>query len=401
MYYDPRMNRKLRDGAEGGHGAGVAQHRRAAAMAATGLALLALAGCHAKVPAAAPPALVVAAVVHPREGGSDGQPIRYPVEVASRYSTALSFRVAGKIVERQVRLGDSVHKGQVIARLDAVDAQRNAASAQAAADSADHRLVFARQQLDRDRAQSAGNLIAANQLEQTQDAYAAASAAREQAAAQRTIAFNSLAYNTLAVDHDGVITSENADTGQVVAAGQTVYGFAWSGDTDVNLDAAASDLGRIQIGQAATVVFPALPGVKFAARVREVAPAADSQSRTYRVKLTLAAPGTAVRLGMTGDATLAPLPTGPAGAADPSFEVPATAIFHRGKEPAVWVLRPTDSTLELRAVTVRSYGERSAIIGGGLHDGETVVLAGVHTVFMGQHVTATQPLFADESQASP
>ena len=104
-------------------------------------------------------------------------------------------------------------------------------------------------------------------------------------------------YNTLAADHDGVITSENADTGQVVSAGQAVYGLAWSGDMDVTLDAAASDLGRISIGQAANVTFPALPGRGFDARVREITPAADPQSRTYRVKLTLTQPGRPCGLG--------------------------------------------------------------------------------------------------------
>src|SRR6202035_2090228 len=117
---------------------------------------------------------------------------------------------------------------------------------------------------------------------------------------------NTLQYNALIADHDGVITSENADTGQVVSAGQAVYGLAWTGDTDVILDAAAGDLGRIAVGPAAGVTFPALPGRRFEARVREVAPAADPQSRTYRVKLTLTEqPGAdAVRLGMTGDAVL-------------------------------------------------------------------------------------------------
>src|SRR6202043_1802696 len=132
-------------------------------------------------------------------------------------------------------------------------------------------------------------------------------AAREQSAAQLVVARNTLRYNTLVVDHDGVITSENADTGQVVAAGQAIYGLAWSGDTDVTLDAAASDLGRIAVGQTASVTFPALPGRRFDARVREITPAADPQSRTYRVKLTLAQPGQVVRLGMSGDAILSPV----------------------------------------------------------------------------------------------
>jgi RND family efflux transporter MFP subunit len=343
--------------------------------------------------------MVVASPLHSLAATQAGESIRYPVEVAARYSNAMSFRVAGKLIERNVRLGDSVRKGQVIARLDPVDAEKQEVSAQAALDAADHRLVFAKQQLERDQAQSAQNLIAANQLEQTQDAYAAALAGRAQSAAQQVVARNALQYTTLVADHDGLITSENADTGQVVSAGQAIYGLAWSGDIDVNLDAAAGDLSRIAVGQTAQVTFPALPGHAFEARVRELSPAADPQSRTYRVKLTLTQPGTAVRLGMTGDATLAP--STPGNTADaPAFKVPATAIFHRGRDPAVWVIRPGDSTLELRPVTVGSYGESAVLVTGGLKDNENIVLAGVHTVYAGQQVTPVKPLFDGESEVA-
>jgi RND family efflux transporter MFP subunit len=164
----------------------------------------------------------------------------------------------------------------------------------------------------------------------------------------------------------------------------------------VTLDAAASDLGRIAVGQAATVTFPALPGRNFEARVREITPAADPQSRTYRVKLTLTQPGQVVRLGMTGDAVLAPVtvPGGPA-APDPTYTVPATAMFHQGSSPAVWVVG-ANSTLELRPVTVRVYSDHTTVIAGGLKEGETVVLAGVHTVYAGERVTPVRPLFDDE-----
>src|SRR5271154_3906055 len=174
------------------------------------LAVLALSACHRQAPPAAPPAIVVALPVRSESGINAAAGIRYPVETAARYSNAMSFRVAGKLIERSVRLGDSVRQGQVIARLDPADAQKQAASAQASLDAAEHRLVFAKQQLDRDQAQSAQNLIAATQLEQTQDAYAAALAGREGSAAQLVLARNTLQYNTLVADHDGVITSENA-----------------------------------------------------------------------------------------------------------------------------------------------------------------------------------------------
>jgi membrane fusion protein, multidrug efflux system len=405
--------------------------------------MLGLTACHRAPPAPSPVALVVALPVRHDPGTGGGDAIRYPVEVGARYSNTMSFRVPGKLIERSVRLGDRVKQGQVIARLDPIDAQKQAASAKAALEAAEHRLIFAKQQLDRDLAQSQQNLIAANQLEQTQDAYTAALSGRDQADAQLVVARNNLQYNTLVADHDGLITSENADTGQVVSAGQAVYGLAWSGDTDVILDAAESDLGRIAVGQSAAVTFPALPGQQYEAHVREISPAADPQSRTYRVKLTLKEPTQAVRLGMTGDATLehgcheCPAGSGSAagspvaqgahgsqvaqgtdgsrsaqgsqatlgadgsqvapgeGGSQGTYTVPATAIFHKDNSPAVWLI-DSDNSLQLRPVKVRSYSDRKSVVSSGLKDGDVVVLAGVHTVYAGQHVKAVKPLFDSE-----
>ncbi len=98
---------------------------------------------------------------------------------------------------------------------------------------------------------------------------------------------------------------------------------------------------------------------------------------------------------MTGAALLS-VPSGSGADATPLFKIPATAIFHRGIAPAVWVIRRPDSTLELRTVSVRTYTERAAIVTAGLADGDSVVLAGVHTVFAGQHVSAVEPLFSDD-----
>ena len=149
-----------------------------------------------------------------------------PGEVQARYSTPLSFRVGGKIVERLVRLGDAVTPGQIVARLDPADAAKNAASARAQLSAAQHQLDYAKQ-LDRDRAQARENLIAATQLEQTRNAYASALAQRDQAAQQSALAADQLKYTTLQADHAGVITAERADTGQNVSAGQAVT--TWPG----------------------------------------------------------------------------------------------------------------------------------------------------------------------------
>ncbi|RKP52506.1 efflux RND transporter periplasmic adaptor subunit [Trinickia fusca] len=350
----------------------------------------ALAGCHQR-PQAAPPAKpVVAVAVHP-----DGRiaEASLPGEIQARYVTPLSFRVGGKIVDRYVRLGDAVKTGQIVARLDQADAQKNLANAQAQFDAAQHRLVYAKQQLDRDTAQAHENLIAPAQLEQTQDAYAAASAQRDSAQSQLALAKDQLGYTTLTADHAGSITAEDADTGQNVTAGQAVYNFAWSGDIDVVCDAPERELPQLAVGRTATVTLPALPGKQLSAHVREVAPAADPQSRTYRVKLTLAAPDASIRLGMTANVAFA--------AADETagahpYTLPATALFHQGDAPAVWVVRAGTDTLELRPVRVARYDERTVSVTSGLNDGERVVLQGVHTVSAGQHVRAVPPLHPED-----
>ncbi len=58
-------------------------------------------------------------------------------------------------------------------------------------------------------------------------------AGRDQAKQQFELAQNQSRYTTLIADHDGAITSRQADVGQVLAAGQAVFGFAWSGEREV------------------------------------------------------------------------------------------------------------------------------------------------------------------------
>jgi membrane fusion protein, multidrug efflux system len=349
-----------------------------------------LSACHQRE--TVPPELkpVVALAIHP-----DGRTVSasLPAQIEARYSTPLSFRIGGKVTERRVRIGDTVKAGQTVALLDPTDLRNNLVNARAQLDAAEHRLVYAKQQLDRDRAQAQANLIATAQMEQTQDAYASALAQRDSALAQMALATDHLRYATLTADHDGVITSEDADTGQNIQADQAVYHLDWTGDVDVVCDAPELTLGALVVGSNARVSLSALPGKTFEARVREVSPAADPQSRTWRVKLTLAAPSPEVRLGMTANVTFDAV--GDAPTARP-FALPVTALFHKGEDPAVWVVRAGSDTLELRPVSIARYDERTVSVTGGLHDGDRVVMQGAHAVSADQHVQVVAPLHLDD-----
>jgi multidrug efflux pump subunit AcrA (membrane-fusion protein) len=139
------------------------------------------------------------------------------------------------------------------------------------------------------------------------------------------------------------------------------------------------------------VTLWSLPDHREAAHVREIAQAADPQSRTYRVKLALDHPGPEVRLGMTASVRLAgTVSSGAAGAqasaSDPLVRIPASALFHSGSEPAVWLVPPADHKLVLRVVRVARYGAADVDVSGGLAAGDEVVTQGVHTVTAGERV---------------
>ena len=83
-------------------------------------------------------------------------------------------------------------------------------------------------------------------------------------------------------------------------------------------------------------------------------------------------------------------------------EVPLSAIFQQGKEPAVWVVDKATGTVALRPVTISRWRDETALIASGVKDGEIVATAGVHKLEPGQKVKPRPAGSAlDERRAAP
>jgi RND family efflux transporter MFP subunit len=365
---------------------------REAARAAIGLELasaaaLLLAACSPPAPPPAPPATVVAA---PPLVESAPSSFSYAGEVRARYESPLAFRVDGKLVARPAHLGDWVRAGQLLARIDPGDSAASLAAARAALAAAENRLVLARQSRDRNAAQRQEDLVSQADAEQSDSGFAVAQAEVEQRRQELALAGNQAQYTDLVADHDGLITSENADVGAVLKAGQAVLALAWTGESDVLIDVPENRIGTITPGQVATVLLAGDSAMPVRARVRDIAHAADPQSRTFRVKLALEQPQRA-RLGTTAAVSLS------TAAATPRVSVPASALFHAGNAAAVWVVRPADHTLELRKIDVAAYGSDTVRVASGLDPADTVVVLGVHAVNAGERVSVVAPRPESES----
>lgn len=300
--------------------------------------------------------------------------------VVPRYETTVGFRVPGKITERLVEVGGRVTAGQPIARLDTSDLRLAHDNARAALAGAEAEAVRARADLERYVGLRGTTAFVPQVLDQRQSLADAAQARLDQAKAQLDTATNNLSYTTLAADSDGVVTALMIEVGQVVAAGQQVARIARLDELEIRVDVPEQRLAMLSGATRVTYELWSEAGVMRGAALRELAPMADTMTRTYAARFSITERPALIALGMTATLTLE------RGTPEQFAEVPLTAIFQRGAGPAVWVVDRQSGALSLRAVTVARWRDDSALISTGLANGELIVTVGVHKLEVGQRV---------------
>lgn len=344
-----------------------------------------LAGCSRPAPVEEPVrAVKVQAVV---ASGIETAP-EFSAEVRARIESQLGFRVAGKILRRQAELGQHVRAGEVLAQLDPQDLRlaADAARAQQAAALTNRDLAAA--DLQRYRELRAQNFISGAELERRESTWKAAQAQFDQTRAQSASQGNQAAYTTLTADVAGIVTSVDAQPGQVVSAGTPVVRIAQDGARDV-VFAVPEDRAMLMRPGSPVAVRGWAGGGEIEGRVREVAGSADPVTRTYTVKVAIDAAG-APPLG----ATVYARPKALSRTDSPVLKLPTSALRQEGGGSAVWVLDRSTMTVRSQPVQVATADGNQAVIAAGLNPGELVVVAGVHVLSPGQKVSIYQDRLA-------
>ena len=359
-------------------------------IAATLVLIAGLSAC-GKEAAKAPEARVVNVVrVHP---GSDSSEVAYSGDVRARYETNLSFRVAGKIVARNVEVGTVVRSGDVLARLDPEDQKLNAQSAQSQLAATQSEYDQIKADLERYSDLYKKEFISKADYDRRLSAFNVAQARLAQAKAQLSVTQNQTGYTALAADHAGVITAIQAEVGQVVAPGQAVMKLARTDDKEVVISIPENRLAELNGSKEIAITLWANPAMKYRGKVREVSPSADPVTRTYAAKISVLNPDTTMKLGMTANVYLTGARRGV------SAMLPATALFQDNGKAAVWLVDPAASTVKLVPVEVGEYIEDKIAITAGLKQGDVVIRAGVHKLFAGEKVRIAQDPSADKEPA--
>lgn len=318
----------------------------------------------------------------------------YSGEIRARQEADHAFRVGGKIQKRLVDAGTTVKRGQALAQLDPQDVRLNAEAARAQVSVQQTDADFADAELKRYRDLFQKGFVSQSALDQKINQAKAARARLESQIASANVSLNQAGYATLVAQTDGVVTQVMAEAGQVVAAGQTIMKIANPRERELAIvvpeakiaDFRAADAKnrptKDNTKRAIRVHLWSAPEKFYAGRVREIAGAADTVTRTYAVRISLLDTDDAIGLGMSAYAAFAG--TDAAG----SFSVPLSSVYAKGNTTGVWVIA-ADSKVTLKPVTVIQYRERTALVTSTIvKPGDTIVAAGVHKLRDGDVVKA-------------
>lgn len=323
-------------------------------------------------------ALVQTTVIKVAESAQD---YTYSGEVRGRYESQLAFQVGGKIIKRDVDLGNTVNAGDALLEIDSKDISQTVNSNAAQVYSAQSQLKLAENNLKRYSQLYEQNAISQAQLDQYQSAYEAAVAAVQQTSAQYAQSSNQLGYSTLYANSAGIITDINAETGQIVSAGQSVLTLVQDGEREIEINVPENRIEELRKAEQIQVTFWALPGVAVDGRVREISPIANKISRTFKIRISLINPPAELKLGMTSIVTVVHP------GSKQTASIPLSAIYQTGDTPNVWVVQ--NDTVILRPIKVSIFKDNQVEVLEGLQNNDVVVTAGAHKLKEGQKVRTT------------
>jgi membrane fusion protein, multidrug efflux system len=212
---------------------------RHAALPALVLATL-LAACNEKQEAGEPAPRPVRTVT--LEKSEAGVPVVLAGRIEALDKAPLGFRLSGRMIERNVSVGDRIEAGQMLGRLEALNEMNALRAARAELAAAQAKLVQVGNHFERQQTLIAQGWTTRANYDQAKRELRTAEAQVEAAEAQLKTAHDQVDFTELKADAEGVVTAVGAEPGEVVQAGQMIVRLARQGGRDAVFDVPAQVL---------------------------------------------------------------------------------------------------------------------------------------------------------------
>jgi RND family efflux transporter MFP subunit len=293
--------------------------------------------------------------------------------VEESVAVSLSFSNVGTVEQVFVSEGQKVKKGQLLAALDATSAQNTYDAAQA-------KLVQAQDAYDRlAKVHENGSLPDLK--------FAEVEAGLQQAKSMAAVTKKSLDDSKLYAPRDGVIAIRSVEAGANAMPGIAAFKLVSVDKVNVKIPVPENEIGKIQEGQEASIVVPALDNAGFTGKVETKSVTANLLSHTYEVKIGVANVGTKnvspLLPGMVCKVSLAN------DNAATAFVVPNRAIqISPDDRRFVWLV--DGDVARRRFVKTGELANNGIVVAEGLSAGDKIIVEGFQKVSEGMKISITK-----------
>ena len=280
----------------------------------------------------------------------------------------VSARASGEIREIHVEEGQFVRAGDLLVTLDGERLRLDSLKTRA-------NLAKLEQEYRRQIELNEKGLVAATNFEDLKFRMEALRAAHELAELQYS-------YTRIVAPISGIVVERKVKVGQTLSEGNPVMWITDPASLLARIKVPQSELGKLDVGQKASLQFDALPGLSQEAIVSRISPTVDPATGTFRVQLSMNQPQHEIAAGMFSRIQIA------VEQHDNVMLLPQTAIIQEDTDTVVYVV--TDGEARRRVVETGISDAGMTEILAGLESDETVILSGSSSLREGTPVASVK-----------
>ncbi|MHA7099170.1 efflux RND transporter periplasmic adaptor subunit [Roseivirga pacifica] len=299
----------------------------------------------------------------------------------------LSFRNSGIITVFNIRTGQVVRKGQLLAQLDNVQSRLAYEQSIAQMNSAESQMKTAKLNYDRIRSLYEKGSASLSDFENAKNSYQNAVSGFESAQRSVDIQKEQINFGYIYAPENGVIASTEAEIEENVNPGQVVAVLNAGNKMTISLGLPESVINQVQENMMVEIAFPAIQNKTFKGEVTEVAPAVNPKTATYPVKIDISDATEAIRSGMAANVTFnfSHLIT-------EGLIIPAKAVGEDSNGRYVLLVDESSNPPRVKRQDIKIGRLTTAgfEVVSGLSQGQKIATAGLQTLLDGQEVKIQQ-----------
>ena len=329
---------------------------------------------------------VVRPILHQEVGYLGGAKVRtFSGTARTDKIVNLSFRSGGIITRFEVQLGQRVKKGDLLGRLDNVQANLNYESAVSSLNSAASQMNTAKLSLNRIRSLYEKGSASLSDFEAAKNSFRTAEQSYESTRRSVAIQKEQVNFGFLYAPEDGIIAAVNAEVDENVNPGQVVAILNAGTDMEISIGLPESVINLVRREMKVDVAFPAIGDKAFQGQISEVSPSVDAGTSTYPVRVAVLNPSSEIRTGMAANVTFN---LGGNDDAKKTLVVPAHAVGEDSDGRFVFLVNQQGeaTTVKKQRVTIGPLTSDGFEISSGLQAGQRIAVAGLQTLLDGQEV---------------